>query len=147
MITESAFVVFEDLKKAKKKLSRYSKLEYKEDSIRKKVIAKCTKIRGQIDSLQLLFTLPPSFTQYEVITPRVNNVLWQAYALIVNENQNMVRANEFAGSNAQQALRNADAFAKKVFVQVNSFYKNTWQTIPFDIWDTWEKPEKEFGNY
>ena len=147
LITESAFVVFEDLKKAKKKLSRYSKLEYKEDSIRKKVIAKCTKIRGQIDSLQLLFTLPPSFTQYEVITPRVNNVLWQAYALIVNENQNMVRANEFAGSNAQQALRNADAFAKKVFVQVNSFYKNTWQTIPFDIWDTWEKPEKEFGNY
>jgi hypothetical protein len=45
------------------------------------------------------------------------------------------------------ALGNASLFTAAVVDQINGFFQNTWQNIPFDTWDQWEKPERTFGDY
>ena len=109
----------------------------------KKVKKECKALMGQLDTLQLLFALPPSFTQYEEITPRLNGVLYQAYALL----RNHTSTTNVEDSNALKALGNASLFTDIVIDQINDFFQNTWRDIPFDSWDRWEKPERIFGDY
>ncbi|MDG1099339.1 MAG: hypothetical protein P8O20_08145 [Bacteroidia bacterium] len=142
-ITSKAFDVFEDLKAAKVKLLKYKQNKYSSDSLMKKVKKECKVFIGKIDTLQLLFSLPPSFTQYEEITPRLNGVLYQSYALL----RNHTATTKIENSNAAMALGNASLFTAAVVDQINGFFQNTWQNIPFDTWDQWEKPERTFGDY
>ena len=142
-ITSKAFDVFEDLKAAKAKLLKYSQKKFSSDSLMKKVKKECKALMGQLDTLQLLFALPPSFTQYEEITPRLNGVLYQAYALL----RNHTSTTNVEDSNALKALGNASLFTDIVIDQINDFFQNTWRDIPFDSWDRWEKPERIFGDY
>ena len=143
IIVNKAFNIFEDLKEAKLRLHNIKRAEYATDSNEAKVVKICNKLIGEIDTLQLLFMLPPTFKAYEEITPRLNKTLYDAYSHILNSGQ----VNMDVPSNAARALKAARDHSAQVTEKINLFFANKWNDIPFETWEQWKKPKKELGNY
>lgn len=143
IIVDKAFDIFEDLKEAKLRLQNIKRKEYSNDSNGAKVTKICNKLIGEIDTLQLLFMLPPTFKAYEEITPRLNKSLYDAYSHLQSSGQ----AGMGVPSNAERALKAARDHSAVVTEKINVFFANKWKDIPFETWEQWEKPKKELGNY
>ncbi len=143
-IISKAHKAFEDLKAAKVKLQAAMNQKYKTDSMTQEVKKTCKRNIDLIDTLQLQFMVPPWFTAYEEITPRLNKSLYSAYSHITS---NTSPETSRYISNAQRALEAAKNHSQQVFAQINNYFETEWPKDKLEIYKTWQKLEETFGGY
>lgn len=114
----SAYQMFESLKKWEQELQLLEKIELMDDSAKKLINKKMKPLQDSIKSLKLLFMLPADYRPYEDVTVRLNEVLSNAYSLVTNTDQ--------IGNNAMNAILFAEQFTKSIENRIRSFYNSQY---------------------